>query len=121
MSGILHQRKDLPIRLTPLTIELTLVDEATVPIVSHFADIAANAGFADANASTAGQMQNVCDLIALDSGLNESYIKLVEEGNKLTLNDNTFVSQYQTIFNQIDFSINLTRSLTRLKSVYTSL
>ncbi|MFM7983433.1 MAG: hypothetical protein ACKPKO_29325, partial [Candidatus Fonsibacter sp.] len=50
-----------------------------------------------------------------DSGLNESYIKLLEEGKKLTLNYNTFISQYQTITNQTDFSINITRSLTRLK------
>ncbi|MFM7981091.1 MAG: hypothetical protein ACKPKO_17410 [Candidatus Fonsibacter sp.] len=62
-----------------------------------------------------------CDLVTLDSGLNESYVKLLEEGKKLTLNYNTFISQYQTISNQPDFVINITRSLTRLKSVFVSL
>ena len=40
---------------------------------------------------------------------------------KLTLNYNTFISQYQSIINQTDISINITRSLTRLKSVCVSL
>ncbi|MFM7986001.1 MAG: hypothetical protein ACKPKO_42475, partial [Candidatus Fonsibacter sp.] len=61
-----------------------------------------------------------CDLVTLDSGLNESYVKLLEEGKKLTLNYNTFISQYQTVSNQSDFAINITRSLTRLKSVFVS-
>ena len=52
--------------------------------------------------------------------MNESYIKLLEEGKKLTLNYNTFISLYQTVTNQVDFSINITRSLTRLKSVFVS-
>ena len=37
------------------------------------------------------------DHATLDSGRNASYIKLLEEGKKLTLNNNTFMSQYQTI------------------------
>ncbi|MFM7980066.1 MAG: hypothetical protein ACKPKO_12195, partial [Candidatus Fonsibacter sp.] len=37
------------------------------------------------------------------------------------LNYNTFISQYQTISSQTDLAINITRSLTRLKSVFVSL
>ena len=80
--------------------------------------------FTNANTSTTWQIQNVqvkCDIVSLDSGLNESYIKLLEEGKKLTLNYNTFISQYQSIIDQTDISINITRSLTRLKSVFVSL
>ncbi|MFM7989000.1 MAG: hypothetical protein ACKPKO_57775, partial [Candidatus Fonsibacter sp.] len=66
-------------------------------------------------------VQVKCDLVTLDSGLNDSYIKLLQEGKKLTLNYNTFISQYQTITDQTDFSINISRSLTRLKSVFASL
>ncbi|MFM7985592.1 MAG: hypothetical protein ACKPKO_40400, partial [Candidatus Fonsibacter sp.] len=36
------------------------------------------------------------------------------------MNYNTCISQYQTISNQPDFAINITRSLTRLKSVFVS-
>ena len=45
-----------------------------------------------------------CYLITLDSGLNESYAKLLEEGKNLTINYNTFTSrsnQHSNKFNQI--------------------
>ena len=80
--------------------------------------------FTNAKTSTTWQIQNVqikCAIVALDRGLNESYIKLLEEGKKLTLNYHTFMSQYQTIIDQTDISINITRSLNRLKSVFVSL
>ena len=60
-------------------------------------------------------VQVKCDLVTLDIGLNDSYIKLLEEGKKLTLNYNTFISQYQTVGGQTYVSINISKSLTRLK------
>ena len=62
-----------------------------------------------------------CDIVTLDSGLDGPYIKLLAEGKKLTLKYNTCISQYQTIPGQTYFSINITRSLTRLKYVCLSL
>ena len=59
-----------------------------------------------------------CNLVTLDSVLNQSYIKLLAEGKKLTLIYNTFISQYQTITGQTDFAINITRCLTRLKFLF---
>ena len=56
--------------------------------------------FAVANTSTTWQIVTVqaqCDLAAFDSGLHESYIKLMEESQKFTLNYNAFISQYQRI------------------------
>ena len=79
--------------------------------------------FKFADTSTTWQIQNVqvkCVLVSLDSVLNESYTKLLKGGKKLTLNYNTFISQYQTIIGQTDISIHITRSLTRLKSVFDS-
>ena len=110
-----------------ITIELSLVDNPLDPSISDVAKYAALApasAFTNANTSTTWQIQNVqvkCDIVSLDSGLNESYIKLLEEGKKLTLNYHTFMSQYQTIIDQTDISINITRSLNRLKSVFVSL
>ena len=66
-------------------------------------------------------VQVKCDLVTLDIGLNDSYIKLLEEGKKLTLNYNTFISQYQTVGGQTYVSINISKSFTRLKSVFFSL
>ena len=67
--------------------------------MSNFGNYAAGGApanpFAAGNTSITWQIQNVqakCDIVSLDSGLNESYIKLLEEGKKLTLNYNTFTS-----------------------------
>ncbi|MFM7988122.1 MAG: hypothetical protein ACKPKO_53300, partial [Candidatus Fonsibacter sp.] len=71
----------------PFTIELSLVDNNTDRLVAFDGDV-----FRTVNCSTAWSILNSqvkCDLITLDSGLNESYVKLLEEGKKLTLNYNT--------------------------------
>jgi hypothetical protein len=101
----------------PLTIELSLVDDMDDPVVTHL-----NHGhfiyFNVASTWSIFKAQVKCDLVTVDSGLNQYYIKSLEEGKKLTLNYNTFISQYQTITDQTNFSINITRSLTRLQSVF---
>ena len=77
--------------------------------------------FTDENTSLLWSILNVqakCGLITLDSSLQESYVKLLEEGKKLAITYNTFILQFQTIAGQKDFSIDITRSLTRLKSVF---
>ena len=99
MSGSLNQRKYLPIRFMPTTIEIVLIDEPSDAIISSMG----KQGFAAANISTTWQIMNVqakCDLLTLDSGLNESYVKLLQEGKKVTLNYSTFVSQYQIFSTQ---------------------
>ena len=80
LSGIFYQQT-YTLRLMPLTIKLSLVDDPLEPIVSNLA--CANSGFTNANAQTTWQIQNVqekCDIIALDSGPHESYMKLLAEG-----------------------------------------
>ncbi|MFM7987464.1 MAG: hypothetical protein ACKPKO_49945, partial [Candidatus Fonsibacter sp.] len=79
LSGILRQRKYIPLRYMPLTIELSLVDNATDPLVQVQGNI-----FTNGNKSTAWSILNAqvkSDHVTLDSGLNESYVKLLEEGN----------------------------------------
>ena len=80
---ISNQLKYLPVRCIPIVIGLSLVDDLLGRIVSNVAF--ANEGFTVVNTSITWQIQNVqakCDLVALDSGLRESYIKLVEEEGK---------------------------------------
>ncbi len=74
----------------PITIELSLVDNQLDRIVSNMDHV----GFTAANTSVTWSILNVqakCDLVTLDSGLNGSYIKLLEACKKLTLNYNTFI------------------------------
>ena len=87
LSGILNQRKYLPLRFMPITIALSLVDDPLDPIISIFtsywAGVAAPVNaFTNSNTSTTWQIQNVqimCASVSLDSGLNESYMKLIEK------------------------------------------
>ena len=102
LSKILNQRKYIPLRSMSITIEVSLVDVPLDPIISFFTNKQAGAAlpanaFTNAITSTTWQIQKVqvkSDLVSLDSGVNESYIKLLKEGKKLTLNYNTFISQY---------------------------
>ena len=118
LSGILNQGKYLPIRYMPLTIELELVDKASEPIVG------VAGGYTAANTSVTWKLENVqmkCDLCSLDNGLDNSYAEHLLSGKALPINYNTFVSQMQTIANDPKVSVNVTRALTRLKSVFVTM
>ena len=123
LSGILNQNKLLPLRYAPITIELELVDSATEPIVSNFSGEATNA-FKATNTSTNWSINNVqvkCDVCTLDNALDNSYAQHLLSGKSLPITYNTFVSQMQTISGQDAPLINVSRALTRLKSVFVTL
>ena len=70
----------MPLHFIPITIDRSLVDDPLEPSVSNLAF--ANSVFTNASTSVIRQMQSVqaeCDLIALESGLNEAYTKVCEE------------------------------------------
>jgi hypothetical protein len=122
LSGLLNQPKYLPIRYCPLTLELELVDSFTTPIISTFG--AGADDFKADNTSTAWQIQNVqvkCDLCTLDNALDNSYAEHLLGGKSLPINYNTFVTQSQSISGQANPKLNVTRALTRLKSIFVSL
>ena len=123
LSGILNQDKYLPIRYTPISLELELVDSMDDPVLGP-TDNTEDWAFTSNNTSTTWQISNVqakCDLCTLDNALDNSYTKLLEDGKTFPINYNTFVSQVQTISNQSAPYINVSRALTRLKSVFVSL
>jgi len=114
MSGILNQDKYLPIRYAPLTIELTLVGNATDPV--------AIAGTGLTSASNSWELNNVqvkADLVTLDNALDNEYAQHLLSGKSLPINFNTFVSQQQVLSGQSPY-VNIARSMTRLKTIFTS-
>mgnify|MGYP003347592205 CR=1 FL=1 len=120
LSGILNQDKMLPIRYAPITLELELVDDATEPIVS----VVGTNGFTADNTSITWSITNVqvkVDVCTLDNALDNSYAQHLLSGKSLPISYNTFVSQMQTIAGQDAPSINVSRALTRLKSVFVTL
>ena len=124
LSGIFNQDKFLPIRYMPITIERELTSLATDPII-YPADIAAGTGLAGApfqvaNTSNNWMIQDVqlkCDVCSLDNALDNEYAQHLLSGKSLPINYNTYVSQTQQMVGQ-NLSINVTRALTRLKSIF---
>ena len=124
-SGLLNQPKMIPVRYCPVTIELELVNSSNDPIVSALDDARP---FTAANTSVSWQIQNVqvkCDMCTLDNGLDNQFAEHLLSGKSLPINYNTYVSQMQSILSgatgQQKVRLNVTRALSRLKSVFVSL
>lgn len=121
LSGLLNQPKYLPLRYCPITIELELANDINGAIISD----TTGSVFTDANTSKLWQIQNVqakCDVCTLDNSLDNSYAEHLLSGKALPINYNTFISQIQSTLSgsngQKDIRHNITRSLSRLKSVF---
>ena len=121
LSGLLAQPKYLPLRYCPLTIELELISDSTLPLISYLS----GSEFTSSNTSLLWQIQNVqvkTDICTLDNSLDNSYVEHLLSGKALPINYNTYVSQIQStlsgINGQKDIRHNVTKSLSRLKSVF---
>jgi hypothetical protein len=118
----------IPIRYCPITIELELVNNATIPILSTLTGTGTG-NFTAANTSLLWLMQNVqvkVDMCTLDNSLDNSYAEHLLSGKPLPINFNTYVSQMQSLLSSADAGqqkvrLNVTRALSRLKSVFVSL
>ena len=122
LSGLLNCGKLLPLRYCPITIELELCSSSSDPVISHLEDTFAPT-LADATYSTDWQIENPCvkvDICVLDNALNNEYAALLLSGKALPINYSSYVSQQQSISGQ-NPSINITRALSRLKSVFVTL
>ena len=106
-SGLLNQTKMLPIRYCPLEIELELVNSV--------GDCQAGS-----TAWFISDVQLKTDLCTLDNALENSYAKHLFEGKALPINYSTYISQSQTLSN-FDFTVNVARAVTRLKSIFVSM
>ena len=72
------------------------------------------------NCSTAWTITNVqakMDVVTLDNVLDNEYAQHVLAGKSLPINYNTYISQLQSVLSP-DIAVNITRALTRLKSVF---
>jgi hypothetical protein len=119
LSGLLGCQKLIPLKWSPITIELELCPNATDPIISV---AESGLGINTANTSLTWQIQNPqvkCDVVTLDSQLENEYASLLLSGKSLPINYSSFISQQQSISGPAP-SINVTRALSRLKSVFVS-
>jgi hypothetical protein len=116
LFGLLNQQKYIPLMWSPLMFEFEVVNGATDAI----AGINAGLAYTDANTSQKWQIQDVrivCDLVTLDSALQNSYAEHVLSGKALPINYGSYITQFQTI-TSADFAVSVTRAVSRLKSVF---
>ena len=129
LSGLLSCGKLLPLRYAPM-IELELISNATDPVISvdDAALIINTSGVTGINSgapnnSISWTIQNPqikADICVLDNALNNEYAALLLSGKSLPINYSSFVCQLQSISGQTP-SVNITRALSRLKSVFVTL
>jgi hypothetical protein len=128
LSGLIGQNKMIPLRYCPLTFEFELVNNPNVPILSTLVTSGTDA-FTALNTSVSWSIANVqvkVDVCTLDNSLDNSYAEHLLSGKALPINFSTYVSQTQSLLSSADqgqqkIRLNVTRALSRLKSVFVTL
>jgi len=119
LFGLLHQPKWIPLRYAPLTLELELVN--------LYSDVIIRPGGNFSNADTVAgtsqewsiqQVEVKCDVCTLDNALENSYEAHLLGAGTLPINYNTYINQTQNITGQTDLVINVSRAISRLKSIF---
>ena len=119
LCGLFNQIKYLPMQYIQLCLEIELDSNNTAGIIEGNAV----GPFTPENTSTTWYIDDVkilADTVVLDSSLQNSYTSHLLEGKSLPINYTTFVSQSHIMTQQPDFSVNIVRSFTRLKSLFIS-
>ena len=115
LLGLFNQPKYIPLAWSPLTLEFEISNDALEPIINVDGTV-----YTTDNTSKTWKIQDirvVCDIVTLDSSLQNNYAEHVLSGKSLPINYSTYVSQFQTITSG-DIVANVSRAVTRLKSVF---
>ena len=133
LSGLFMQEKMLPLRYCNIVIELEVVNNLEDPIVSARSQEAIPPGqngtqypaqiisIPPGTFSTSWEIQNAqikCDILQIDSGLENSYAEYLLQGKTIPIPMSIFISQSQSLAQVSQETVNVTRSLTRLKALY---
>jgi hypothetical protein len=122
MCGMFNQTKFLPLRyLQGLQIELEVVNNFTDCCIQQTAvgaGIDEPLGAACSTDWLITQPMIKCDVITLDNQLDNEYTDHLMQGKTLPINFSSFVNQVQAIGGTDRPTISLSRSFTRLKTVF---
>ena len=110
--GLFNQEKLLPLRYCPLQIELELVSNT---------NDAVNTNVAYSNSWNISDVQIKCDLLTLDNALDNEYAEHLLSGKSLPINFASFNHTVHQSGGGKNFSVNVARALTRIKSVFVTL
>ena len=107
----------------PITLEFEIVGNANDCVISPGA--AGGASNIDTTNTTTSwsieQVQLKCDLVTLDSALQNSYADHVLSGKALPIKYSTYVTQHQSLANGLPLTTNVSSAVSRLKSVFINL
>jgi hypothetical protein len=115
--GLLRQDKYLPIRYAPIQFEFELVNDPLEAV--YGTGTGQLVGSLSAN-FTISDVQLKCDLVELDNTLDNEYTQYLMQGKSLPIHF-TALSHGSQIFTKIKTDVKVSRSLTRLKSVFLSM
>jgi len=116
MLGLFNQEKLIPIRYCPIQIELELVNQQADAVTTEEAE-----GFTNGTNWDISDIQCKCDLLELDSSLQNEYASHLLSGKSLPINFNTWNHTNQSTGLDKNFSAHITRAVTRLKSIFITL
>ena len=105
-AGIFNQDKYLPVKYCPITIELELVNQYSD---SARADMSQLWSIED--------VQLKCDMITLDNQLDNSYAEHLLSGKSIPISYTSYTTSQQVCSGDAT-NVNISRSLTRLKSIF---
>jgi hypothetical protein len=115
---VFRQDKYLPIRYAPIQFEFELVNDANESV--YGVDAAAVPPQDTSVNFTIQDVQMKCDLVELDNTLDNEYTQYLMTGKSLPIHF-TALTHGSQIFTNIKTDVKVSRSLTRLKSVFLSL
>ena len=116
MLGLFNQEKLIPLRFCPLQLELELVNNGADAVFEgsyKFDNYGSNWSISD--------IQCKCDVVELDSSLQNEYTSHLLSGKSLPINFSTWNHTNQSTGQDANFSNHINRALTRLKSVFITL
>ena len=116
MLGLLSQEKLIPLRYCPVQIELELVNQQADAVTTESTE-----GFQNGVNGDVTDIQCKCDLLELDSSLQDEYASHLLSGKSLPINFNTWNHTDQSTGLDKDFSAHITRAVTRLRSIFITL
>lgn len=135
LLGLLTQEKMIPLMFASLTLELELVDSFLEPLIETVPLAAGNShdknGLSEDQSSIPEQLSTEwsienpcvnCDVVTLDAQLQNEYYNQVLSGKSIPITFSTVITQMQNLTSgnsgQKNAMINLTRAVSRLKSVF---
>jgi phage/plasmid-like protein (TIGR03299 family) len=115
----MSNKKYLPLKHAPVTIEVEIVNTAT-EVLLEAGDSYSGTAISDSNTSFNWQLEDCqikCDTVLLDSGLNENYTKHLLEGKALPLEFETYVAQENSIVGN-NVSVQISRAVSKLNRMF---